>query len=439
MAFSLKNITSMLPGAIEGAKKRDENAAAATNAAVTSALPPSMQQALGAMNSVGQKVSTNPQNIQQALAVAAAAAQAKADQDKLAAVNAPTYQDVSQTYGKAQSDAANKNATEATKGQSYAPITSRFAGAGAYTQANASRTGQVLQNLYSGNAPVNATSGEAKLAAGLAAQGGAAYSQDQEKALKENSQKAYEATNPEAVAKKLLGNLNTIPQGVDLNYQAQSVIAPDVYAAERMDRQARVNENLRTGQTDALAAENELSNRNQAYKDGIKSYITDASKAAFDAAKGTLSADKIAAEGTVNAAKAEVAKAGTDAATISTANQIEKSLGKQLTASGGTVSPEYLMQLRNEAAAEIRKINSELESQVAKKKVKVKNGIYYGTSSIAPADVAKLNKKAQQAKDLQRMASGSREYSGYIDTTTSAQNTAQSELDKIASQYRRFG
>ena len=368
----------------------------------------------------------------------------KAALDKL---NAPAYQDVSQTYGKAQADAANKTATEATKGQSYEAITSPFASAGAYTKANASRTGDVLQQLYSGNASLKATGGESKLSAGLAAQGGAAYNEEQEKALKDNAQKAYEATNPEAVAAKLLGNMGSIPQGIDLNYQAQSMIAPDVKAAERMDRQARVNEALRTGQTGALAAEGDMALANPEYSKGIRSYITDTSKATIDAAKGTLEADKLAAEGKVTAAKADVEKSNTDTSTIGAVNNMERALGKKLTAAGGSASPEYVAQLREEANKEAIKVESALAREAKKLGIYAAEGPdgryrYIGPQgseySSVIKGVAELNKKLDRRNSLRQMASASQEYSGYMDESLAEQAKAQSELDKIASQYRRF-
>lgn len=362
---------------------------------------------------------------------------------------APAYTDVSSPYTQTQANAANQRATEATKNQSYTPITSQFAGAGAYTQANASRAGQVLQQLYSGNASTKTTKGEAGLSAQLAAQGGAAFGEDKEKELNDNAQKAYEATNPDKVAEKLLGNMNGIPLGTDLNYQAQSMIAPDVYAAERMDRQARVNENLRTGNSEALAAEGSMSNLNPVYKEGIKSYITDTSKAALESAKGTLQKNKEAAEGAVAAAKADVEKSNTDASTISAVNNMERALGKKLTAAGGSASPEYVAQLRKDAEAEALRTYTQLSAKIkddfgVSLKQKPDGSYYVDLAKLHPGNRVlftpggKLAKRIDKINELNRLAKGSKEYSGYMDESLAAQGQAQSELDKIASQYGRF-
>ena len=151
---------------------------------------------------------------------------------------------------------SQKQVQEATKKQNYQPITSNFAGVGAYIGSNAGRIGETLNKYYQGTQDAGQSAGESRLSGALAQQGAIRYSKETEKGVQADADKLKaNFTSPEALkafSDEMIDGGYTRQQAEDT---AKHRAAENQASIARLEREARVNEMLRTGNVDALAGE----------------------------------------------------------------------------------------------------------------------------------------------------------------------------------------
>lgn len=430
----------------------------ALNSTVTSMFAPEIAQAWNNVNQATQQVAANTQQQQQAPQQAATAP--AASQSALAGTGAyaPQYTNNAITYGADASKAATGQAVRGTgayaNSQRYAqaggtnapydaasasyqrmlnadPITSRFAGARQYTKANAQRAGDVLQQLYTGSRPQGSTAGEQRLMGGIAAQGGASFGEAQEKAMREQADKAWAQTDPNAIADRLVAAMPGVAQGTNLEQLVGSWVGPAVQDADMLERQARVNEALRTGQQGALGAEDRMSFRNKDFREDLGNYGRDTAKEAVAAAKANVAGQVAAAEGNVAAAREGATNAGTSAEYIAAVNEVERMLGKDLTT--GKVTPQTASALSAEAQKELERRKRELAEWDRKYGYNLKLG-----GVTARQYQRQRDKLAADVAAAERSLTNLRQYSGAATGSSVQARQAQSELEKLQSVYGRF-
>lgn len=371
--------------------------------------------------------------------------------------SAPAYANIASPYAQPQAQAASRQANAATGAdrashkargitggvnpyatvQSYQPITSKFAGGAAYTQANAQKAGQVLQQLYTGQRDPNARAGESRIMGGLAAQGGAAFTADQEKALRTEADKAWAQTDPGAIADRLVAGMPAIKDGTDLNSLASSWVAPTVRDADMMERQARVNENIRTGQQGALAAEGTQSYRNQAFADDMADYARESAAAGVSQAKGNIEQQVEAARQFNAQAQQDAKSAASGAEVIGAVNDIEKQLG---IAPSVKVTPQLASKIEADAIKreeEMRKEAEKLRKKYGQGNLSAKELAKRGYS-IQAKQVAKAEQLSRSADALKSSAANLRQYNQNIREHQQALKPASNSLAQLESYYRRF-
>ena len=428
------------------------------NSTVTSMLSPAMGQAWNTVQQATNQAAANTQ--QQNAAQQQAARPATAAQDALAGVGsfAPQYTSQPIAYSPQAVQAASSQAVRETgawaSGQRYGqagsawqpqdassisyarmqnsdPITSRFAGARQYTRANAQRAGDVLQQLYTGSRPQGATAGEQRLMGGLAAQGGAAFGEAQEKAMTEQADKAWAQTDPGAIADRLVAAMPGVAQGGNMEQLVGSWIAPVVQDADLMERQARVNEAIRTGQQGALGSEDRASYRNNKFREDLGNYGRDAAKEAVATAKEKVGGQVADADARVVAAREGAANVGTSAEYVAAVNEVERMLGKELTK--GAVSPRVATSLASDAQRAVETRRRELAEWDRKYGYNLKLG-----GVAARQYKRERDKMAESLSDAERSLTNLRQYSSASTGTAVQARQAQSELEKLQSIYGRF-
>lgn len=276
-----------------------------------------------------------------------------------------------------------KKLQETTQHQNYQPITSNFAGLGAYIGANTQNVGKTLNAYYQGTQGAGQTEGESKLDASIAMQGRAMHGG------KDEAQRAQET------ATKLASSFST-PEAVKAytDEAAASGLSKDQYEsnlrdriarnqaeADRIDRAGRVSSMLLSGDVGGLAGERFNAVDSRDYQNAQKGIVKGTTAQLMSGIRGELDTRLGQQESAANAAKDANLAAAQNPAIRAALNQALALQGKKPLADNTPIS--FTQDTYKQYASDIDKALAQANKDLKKLQSESKVGSYNSADSMA--------------------------------------------------------